>query len=216
MIKFHLKEIFYRTYYFFISFALIFIILTFNKYKILYALAPVNLIYNNTIDIFIVLFLLTIVLSFLICIPYLIYSVLKFLNKGFTFQESYITKKWLKFYYFNFLLWNTISFFIILNFIIFMSTYNKLENISIIMSINSLISLIINYYLIFNVGLIILCFLQIKKFNKSIIYIIIFFISNIILNLDFLYVLLLNITYVLFTELLYYMYYIYFNKGFVT
>lgn len=213
MLFLHFKEIQYRFLYFISSNLFTFFIFFINKESLLYLIAPLNLYYNNLLDVLWCYIYLITLLTFIWNTPNLIYNFLFFIKPGMSIKEFFIIKKHVQFFYILFFICFFILYFILLTIILtFSYSFNsELLNMQITFSsyIDILVKLLIFLYLsvLFSV-------LWLNKRIKN--YFLFFILLCLMSPFDIINLSIFFIFYIIYTEINIFLYYIFFNKGFVT
>ena len=196
-----------------LSFILTFLLLFYNKEKILYLIAPLNLCYTNIIEIFWCYLYFIIYLSVLINIPLIIQQVVFFLKSG-LFEKEYYHIKFYSILLSSAVIINCfITFYYILPWIInFSSTFNS-EQISMQITFLNYIKAVITFFNLFIIGLLMPLIFLIYRFKRLNFYLMVVFCIFLISPLDPLNTLIIIIFYFFISELFIYLHY-YLTSGF--
>lgn len=213
MLLFHMKELYFRLFYYVISCFCTLLIFYTYKTQILFFIAPLNLYFSNLISVFWYFFILAGVLSLIWNLPLLLYHLLYFFKTALYQQEYFQFKQNVQFILISTVFCSYFYYFVFLPALInFTSSFNT-EHLS--MQISFLSFVYFNFYMLMflTINTFVLNFLSSKRLNRFIVYFFLFILILLIANLDLFNLTLLFTIYIGFSETTIFFNYLFINKG---
>lgn len=213
MLLFHMKELWFRLFYYVISCVCTMLIFYTYKTQILFFIAPLNLYFSNLVSVFWYFFILATLLSLIWNIPFLLYHILYFFKSALYQQEYFQFKQSIQFILITTILCSCFYYYMFLPVLINLASSFNTEHLS--MQISFLSFIYFNFYMLMflTINTIVLSFLSSRKLNRFIVYFFLFMIILLIANLDLFNLTLLFTIYIGFSEITMFFNYLFINKG---